>query len=65
MSANRLCVRIGYSDKTSNFSELLEKESSLSLSSLPKYPTVLSKGVYPEILKELFQFRNGIPYNLR
>ena len=62
--------RIVYSDKTSNFSELLEKDVYFSI----HYKNIrqrtiemfkVSKGLCPEIVKELFQFRHDIPYNLR
>ena len=35
----KLSLRIVYSDKTSDFSELLEKNACLYLYSLPKFPT--------------------------
>ena len=63
-------LRIVYSDKASDFSELLEKDCSVSI----HYQNIrqlaiemfqVSKGLCPEIVKELFQFRNDIPYNLR
>ena len=63
-------LRIVYSDKTSNFSELLEKDVYFSI----HYQNIrqrtiemfkVSKGLCPEIAKELFQFRHDIPYNLR
>ena len=63
-------LRIVYSDKTSDFSELLEKDGSVSI----HYQNIrqlaiemfkVSKGLCPEIVKGLFQFRNDIPYNLR
>ena len=63
-------LRIVYSDKTSNFSELLEKDVYFSI----HYQNIrqrtiemfkVSKGLCPEIVKELFQFRHDIPYNLR
>ena len=63
-------LRIVYSDKTSDFSELLEKDGSVSI----HYQNIrqlaiemfkVSKGLCPEIVKGLFQFRNNIPLNLR
>ena len=63
-------LRIVYSDKTSDFSELLEKDGSVSI----HYQNIrqlaiemfkVSKGLCPEIVKGLFQFRYDIPYNLR
>ena len=64
------CLRIVYSDKTSNFSELPQKDGSISI----RYQNIrqvatemfkVSKGLCPEIIKGLLQFRNEIPYNLR
>ena len=61
-------LRIVYSDKTSDFRKLLVKDSSVSV----HYQNILQlatemfkvlKGLYFEILKRLFQFRNYIPYN--
>ena len=63
-------LRIVYSDKTSHFSQLLQKDGSDSIN----YQNIrqlaieifkVSKGLCPEIVKGLFQFRNDIPYNLR
>ena len=63
-------LRIVYSDKTSDFSELLEKDGSVSI----HYQNIrqlaielfkVSKGLCPEIKKRLFQFRNHIPNNLK
>ena len=63
-------LRIVYSDKTSDFSELLEKDGSVSIhyQNIRQLATEMfkvSKGLCPEIVKGLFQFRNDIPYNLR
>ena len=63
------CLRIVYSDKT-YFGELLEKDDSVSIhdQNIPQLATEMfkvSKGLCPEIMKGLFQFRNEIPYNLR
>ena len=63
-------LRIVYNDKTSDFSELLEKDGSVSIYyqniwQLPTEMLKLLKGLCPEIVKGLFQFRNNIPYNLR
>ena len=63
-------LRIVYSDKTSDFSELLEKDGSVSIhyQNIRQLVTEMfkvSKGLYPEIAKGLFQFRNKISYNLR
>ena len=54
----------------SDFSELLEKDSSVSIhyQNIRQLATEMfkvSKGFCPEIVKGLFQFRNEIPYNLR
>ena len=62
-------LRIVYSDKTSDFSELLEKDGSVSI----HYQNIrqlaiemfkVSKDLCPEIVKESFQFRYNILYNL-
>ena len=63
-------LRIVYSDKTSDFSELLEKDGSVSIhyqniQQLATEMFKLSKGLFPEIEKGLFQSRYDIPYNLR
>ena len=62
--------RIVYSDKTSDFSDLLEKDGAVSIhyqniQELTIEMFKVSKGLCPEIVKGLFQFRNDIPYNLR
>ena len=63
-------LRIVYSNKTSDFIELLGKDGSASI----YYQNIrqlaiemfnVSKGLCPEIVKGLFQFRYDIPYNLR
>ena len=61
---------IVYSDKTSNFSELFEKDGSISIhyQNIPQLATEMfkvSNGLCPEIVKGLFQFRNEMPYNLK
>ena len=62
-------LRVVSSDKTSDLSELLEKDGSVSI----HYQNIrqlaiemfkVSKGLCPEIVKGLFQFRYDIPYNL-
>ena len=63
-------LRIVYSDKTSDFSELLERDGSVSIhyQNIGQFATEMfkvSKGLRREIVKGLFQFRNKIPYNLR
>ena len=64
------CLQIVYRDRTSNFSELHEKDGSVFI----HYKNIwqfaiemlkVSKGLCPEIMKQLFQFRNKIPYNLK
>ena len=63
-------LRIVYSDKTSDFSEVLEKDGSVSI----HYQNIrqraieifkVSKSLCPEIVKGLFQFKYDIAYNLR
>ena len=63
-------LRIVYSDKTSDFSELLKKDGSVSIhyQNIQQFATEMfkiSKGLCPEIVKGLFQFRNEIPCNAR
>ena len=63
-------LRIVYSDKTSDFSELLEKDGSVSIhyQNIRQLATEMfkvSKDLCLEIEKGLFQFRNEIPDNLR
>ena len=68
---NRLherCLRIVYNDKKSNFNELLVKDGSVSIhhQNLQKLAVEMfkaSRGLTPEIVNELFQFRE-IPYEL-
>ena len=70
---NRLherCLRIVYNDKKSNFNELLVKDGSVSIhhQNLQKLAVEMfkvSRGLSPEIVNELFQFREQIPYELR
>ena len=62
--------RIVYRDKTSDLSELLEKDSSVSvhyqnIQQLAIEMINVSKCLCPEIVKGLFQFRYDVPYNLR
>ena len=62
-------LRIVYSDKTSDFSELLEKDGFVSIhcqniQQLAIEIFKVAKGLCPEIVKELFQIRYNIPYNL-
>ena len=61
-------LRIVCSDKTSDFSELLERDGSVSIhyQNIRQLATEMfkvSKGLCPEIVKRLFQFRNEMPYN--
>ena len=63
-------LRIVYSDKTSDFGELLEKDGSVSIHYQNIRPLATkmfkeAKGFCPEIVKGLFQFKTEIPYNLR
>ena len=70
---NRLherCLRIVYNDKKTNFNELLVKGGSFSIhhQNLQKLAVEMFKvstGLNPEIVRELFQFREHIPYELR
>ena len=59
------CIRIVYSDTTSDFSQLLEKGGSVSshyqnFRQLATEMFKVSKGLCPEIVKGLFQFGNEI-----
>ena len=62
---NRLherCFRIVYKDKKSNFNELLVKDHSVSihhqnLQTVTVEMFKISRGLSPEIINELFQFR--------
>ena len=63
-------LRIVYNDKKSNFIELLVKDGSVSIhhQNLRKLAIEMfqvSRGLSPEILNELFKFREQIPYELR
>ena len=63
-------LRIVYSDKTSDFSKLLEKDGSVSfhyqnIRQLAIEMFKVSKGLCPEIVKGLFQFRNDITLQLK
>ena len=63
-------LRIVYNDKKSNFNELLVKDGSVSIhhQNLKKLVVEMfkvSRGLSPEIVNELFQFREQIPYQLR
>ena len=63
-------LRIIHSDKTSDFSELLEKDGFVSIRNqnirqLATEMFKVSKGLCLGIVKGLFQFRNEIHYNLR
>ena len=67
---HELSLRIVYSNKSSDFSKLLEKDGSVSIhyQNIRQLATEMfkvSKGLCPEIVKGLFQFRNKIPDNLR
>ena len=58
---NELSLQIVYSDKTSDFSELLGKD--IHYQNIRMFKE--SKGVCPKIAKGLFQFRNDIPYLMK
>ena len=63
---NELSLQIVYNDKTSDFSELLEKD--IHYQNIRQLATKMfkeSKGVCPKIAKGLFQFRNDIPYLMK
>ena len=70
---NRLheqCIRIVNNDKKTNFNELLAKDDSASIhhQNLQKFAVEMfdfSRGLSPEIVNELFQFREPIPYELK
>ena len=67
---HELSLRIGFSTKTSDFSDLLAKDGSVSIHhqnirQLAIEMFKVSKGLCPETAKGLLQFRNEIPYNLR
>ena len=70
---NRLherCLWIVYNDKKSNFNELLVKDGSVSIhhQNLQKLAVEMfkvSRGLSPEIVNELFQFTEQIPYEFR
>ena len=64
------CLRIIYNDKKSHFNELLVKDGSVSihhqnLQELAVEMFKVPRGLSPEIVNELFQFRKQIPYELR
>ena len=70
---NRLheqCIRIVNNDKKTNFNELLAKDDSASIhhQNLQKFAVEMfdfSRGLSPEIVNELFQLREPIPYESR
>ena len=67
---HELSLRLIYSGKTSDFSELLEKDGSVSvhyqnIRQLQTEMFKVSKGLCPENAKGVSQFRHEIPYNLR
>ena len=64
------CLWIVYNDKESNFNEILVKDCSVSIhhQNLQKLAVKIfkvSRGLSPEIVNKLFQFREQIPYELR
>ena len=63
-------IRIVYNDKKSSFNELLVIDGSVSVhhQNLQKLAVEMFKdfrGLSPQIINELFQFRKQIPYELR
>ena len=71
---NRLherCLRIVYNDKESNFEELLERDGSVSfhhqnITYLAIEMIKVFKGISPQIVKEIFQFRvSALPIKKR
>ena len=70
---NRLhkqCLQIVCNDKKTNFNELLAKDGSVSIhhQNLQKFAVEMidfSRGLSPEIVNELFQFRESISYKLK
>ena len=64
------CLQRVYSDKTSDFGDLHKKAGSISIHyqnvrQLATEMFMVSKGLCPEVMKGLFQFRKQIPCNLR
>ena len=53
-----------YNDKKSNFEELLERYGFVFIHHQMKYLKVL-KGIDPQIVKEVFQFSDTVPYQIR
>ena len=70
---NRLheqCLRMAYNDQKTNFNELLAKDGSVSIhhQNFQKFAVEmfdLTRGLSPEVVNELSQFREPIPYTLR
>ena len=67
---NERCLPIVSDDKKSNFNELLVKDGPVSihhqnLKKLTVETFNVSGGLSPEIVNELFQFREEISYELR
>ena len=67
---HKLCLCIIYSDKTSSFGALLEKDGSVSinnrkLQSLATEMYKASKDLSPPIITKLFEKKNEHQYNLR
>ena len=61
------CLWIVYNDEKPNFTELLVKDGSASIhhQKLAVEIFKVSRGLSPEIVNELFQFREAILYELR
>ena len=67
---HELCLRIVYNDKKLNFNELLVKDGSVfihhqNLQKIAVEMFKVSRCLSPEIVNELFQFREQIPNELR
>ena len=59
-----------YSDEKSNFEELLDRDDCLSSSSKYQISTnwnmfKVFKGISSQIAKDIFQFKDAVPYLLR
>ena len=70
---NRLderCLRIVFSDKKSNFEKFLERDGSVfihhhNIRFLEIKMFKVFKCISPQIVKEIFQFTDAVPYQLR
>ena len=61
------CLTITYSDKLSNFEELLNKDNSVSINqnNIHKVLHKVANGMPHEIMSEVFKLRDTPYYNLR